>query len=311
MIRAIALCRSLSPAKRLVVLASLISAALAAAAILWMESSKLSPASREALIGTGRDEARENEALLSNPAGIEWVRIPGGSMIMGAEDLGAKPTHRVKVKSFDMAKTLATFKQYRACVKAGACAPAHVSDGTCYVYDGSSWRQGSLPSTFQGDDQPAVCVDWGQAKAFSEWAGGRLPTEAEWEYAARSAGKDRSYPWGDEDATCGTAVMDDGGNGCGRSATWPVCSKPKGNTKQGLCDMAGNAWQWVQDWHHNSYEGARSDGSAWEDPEGWNRVIRGGSWYGSALFLRAAYRGGGLPRRRYDGLGFRLARSIR
>ena len=197
-------------------------------------------------------------------ARIQWVPIPGGSFMMGYEDIhDAKPRHSVAVPSFEMAKTLVTFEQYRACVEAGACTPANYS---CVTPD------------FTADDQPAVCVRWDQAKTFSEWAGGRLPSEAEWEYAARSAGKDRQYPWGDDAPTCERAVISQGGDGCGRHFTWPVCSKPKGNTQQGLCDMAGNVWQWTQDWYHDSYQGAPKDGSAWNAYTDYGHVIRGGSW---------------------------------
>ena len=246
----------------------------------------------------------------ADKAGIQWVRIPGGTFSMGTDEWSyTKPVHSVTVKSFQMAKTLVTNKQYGACVSAGACTAAHVSDGTCWVYDVSRWAHGgSLPSSFLGDDQPVVCVDWEQAKAFAAWAGGRLPSESEWEYAARSGGKDRKYPWGDEEATCETAVISQGGNGCGRSSTWPVCSKPKGNTEQGLCDMAGNAWEWVEDCYHGSYSGAPADGSAWESPTGSYRVTRGGSWNYGASFARAAYRYFDVPARRFANFGLRVAR---
>ena len=106
--------------------------------------------------------------------------------------------------------------------------------------------------------------------------------------------------------------MNDGsGYGCGRDSTWPVCSKLKGNTTHGLCDMAGNVWEWVQDWYHDSYNGAPTDGLAWESPTGSYRVNRGGSWNGGAWGVRAANRYYGDPRYRSVDLGFRLARSVR
>lgn len=237
-------------------------------------------------------------AAAPSPAGIDWVRIPGGTFDMGSRPGprtdprtgrvwpsaltdNERPVRRVAVKTFEMARTPVTFKQYRACVEAGACTPSGCDD-----------------DRFTGDDQPVVCVDWHQAKAFSEWAGGRLPSEAEWEYAARSAGKNRDFPWGDEVATCARAVMSDdaaGGIACGRGVTWPVCSKPAGNTEQGLCDMAGLVWQWTQDWYHDTYDGAPSDGSAWEIPAGFDRSARGGSYDNHFMLLRASNRGGGNP----------------
>jgi len=260
------------------------------------------------------EKCNDDGQCIPNDTGIEWVRIEGGSFDMGSNDGDSdeKPVHSVTVPTFEMTKTAVTFRQYRACVSAGGCTPAHVDDGTCWVWTGSGGEQDTLPSSFQGDSQPVVCVDWDQAQAFARWAGGRLPSEAEWEYAARSGGRDWKYPWGNEDATCERAVMNDGsGYGCGRDSTWPVCSKPSGNTTDGLCDMAGNVWEWVQDWYHDSYNGAPTDGSAWESPTGSYRVDRGGSWYNYARNVRAAYRYGYSPGRRNDNLGFRVARSVR
>ena len=154
------------------------------------------------------------------------------------------------------------------------------------------------------------CVDWKQARAYAKWAGGRLPSEAEWEYAARSQGKSWKYPWGNAKATCARAVISDGGDGCGKNLTWPVCSKQKGNTSQGLCDMAGNVREWVEDWYHSSYKGAPTDGRAWTSPTGVYRVPRGGCWGCYASGCRAALRTTGYdPVFTYYYVGFRIARS--
>jgi len=231
---------------------------------------------------------------------IEWVRIAGGTFEMGSNDFDwAQPVHSVTVPTFEMTRTEVTVEQYKACVDAGSCSAP--DDG----WESCNWGYSDRGS------HPINCVDWDQAQDFANWVGGRLPSEAEWEYAARSGGRDWKYPWGDEAATCERAVMYDGGDGCGRDSTWPVCSKPSGNTTHGLCDMAGNVWEWVQDWYHDSYDGAPTDGSAWETPTGSDRVNRGGSWYFGARFVRAAYRNGGLPGDRFGGVGFRLARSVR
>lgn len=128
------------------------------------------------------------------------------------------------------------------------------------------------------------------AGLFADRSGERLPSEAEWEYAARSGGQDITYPWGDEAATCGYAVMDEGGFGCGAGFTWPVCSKRVGNTEQGLCDMAGNVWEWVADSWHGNYNGAPTDGSAGVDG-GAFRFIRDGSYQTDDNATRATYRG--------------------
>lgn len=212
-------------------------------------------------------------------------------------DSDEEPVHRVRVKAFELAKTEVTVGQYRACVEAGACTKPGTG-GFC------NWGESARES------HPVNCVDWSQARAFSRWAGGRLPSEAEWEYAARSGGRDQAYPWGNEAASCDRTIVDNGGNGCGRQRTWPVCSKAKGNSAHGLCDLAGNVWEWVEDWYHDTYRGAPSGGSAWTSPAGSYGVFRGGSWYYTGSYCRAANRNGYDPGYRLHGLGFRAARSL-
>ena len=230
-------------------------------------------------------------------AGLVWVSIPGGRFMMGSNkgESDERPKHRVSVKAFQLNRTEVTVSQYRACVKARQCMKPNT--GTY-----CNWKK-------QGRGKhPVNCVDWSQARAFCRWAGGRLPSEAEWEYAARGGGKNIQYPWGNQKATCTRAVMDDGsGNGCGKDRTWPVCSRTAGNTAQGLCDMAGNVFEWVEDRSHRSYKGARVDGRAWTVGSSKFRVLRGGSWDYSAGYVRATYRYSITPTVRIYDFGFRCA----
>lgn len=232
---------------------------------------------------------------------VEWVQIPGGSFQMGSSagdaESDEKPVHEVSVQSFEMAKTEVTVAQYRKCAEDGACSKPYTGTSCNWEVSGR-------------DNYPINCVNWEQASAYAKWVGGRLPTEAEWEYAARSGGKDRTYPWGNQPATCQNTVMSEGEFGCGKNSTWPVCSKTAGNTDNGLCDMAGNVMEWVQDWYHPSYNRALSIGTASESAFGSRRVFRGGSWVGRASSARASCRAYYVPGINYASLGLRPARSI-
>jgi formylglycine-generating enzyme required for sulfatase activity len=206
-------------------------------------------------------------------AAVDWVAIPGGTFPMGAADLDgtSQPVHAVTVPGFEIGRTEATVCEFAACVAAGSCAAAQCGQS--------------------GDAHPVVCVDWNQSGAFCDWAGGRLCSEAEWEYAARNGSAGNLYPWGDGAPTCDDAVFTDPGVGCSASGTAPACSKPSGTDAWGLCDLAGNAWEWVGDDWHGSYAGAPADGSAWVDaPRGSARVFRGGSFFYGAADLRASCR---------------------
>ena len=229
------------------------------------------------------------------------IRIEGGEFSMGSEhgDPDEVPVHPVKVAPFELSKTEVTVAQYRACVEAAVCAEPDPRD-TC------NWGQDGR------DDHPINCVSWDDARDYAQWIEARLPSEAEWEYAARGGGLEREYPWGDEPADCQRAIIHgDEGAGCGRASTWSVCSKEAGNTPQGLCDMAGNVWEWVEDDWHGTYTRAPAEGSAWVDsPRASYRVIRGGSWRDYPRYARVAYRFRGDPSWRNDNVGFRVARSL-
>jgi len=250
------------------------------------------------------------QAAPAGPGAIVWVSLPGGTFRMGSNDGDAdeKPAHAVTLSPFQMAKTATTVAQYAACVRAGACSAAHFDDGKCDVWNGSKWVKGRLPNSFRNLSHPVVCVDWQQASSFCQWAGGRLPSEAQWEYAARSGGQDWKYPWGSDGATCRRTVVSSGGTGCGRQSTWRVCSRPAGNTRQGLCDMAGNVWEWVQDWYDWGYYSKSPKNDPVNNQSAYYRVGRGGGWVLTADYVRAADRAGGAPGDSGGALGFRCAR---
>jgi formylglycine-generating enzyme required for sulfatase activity len=178
----------------------------------------------------------------------------------------------VNLGQFSISKTEVTVGQYRKCVEAGSCT-APSTGGSC------NWGKSGR------EDHPVNCVDWHQATAFAMWAGGRLPSGEEWTYAATSGGKPWKYPWGNERPTCSRAHK----LGCGRGTT-PVCGKPAGNSTHGVCDLAGNVWEWTDE----------RAGAA-------DRVLRGGGWRDIAA-VRASRRLRYGPSNRFYYLGFRLAR---
>jgi formylglycine-generating enzyme required for sulfatase activity len=239
--------------------------------------------------------------------GIEWIPIAGGTFEMGSENGTYReiPVHTVTVPGFEMMKTEVTLEQYEQCVSTGKCEQA------LPPWDTSLYQEWCNIGHSDRNEHPINCVNWYGADAFCAWIGAKLPTEAEWEYAARSQGQAREYPWGNEEATCDLAVMRDDDIGCNLGSTWPVCSKPLGNTDQGLCDMAGNVYEWVADEYHGDYIGAPTNGSAWISGETYRVILRGGSW-GNALSedLRSSTRNGYAPDPRDPGAGFRCARSL-
>jgi len=158
---------------------------------------------------------------------------------------------------------------------------------------------------FNQPTQPVVGVSWDDAKKYAAWAGLRLPTEAEWEYACRAGTRMRYYTGAGDNALdkAGWYNKNSGGQ------LHPIGEKEPNNF--GLYDMHGNVWEWVEDDWHDNYKGAPDDGSAWIDKKrGSNRVIRGGNWDDSAQFCRSAIRICDWPGIRDGDLGFRLSRSV-
>ena len=251
-----------------------------------------------------------------------WIYVPPGTLSMGTpkSELDSPqlaeetPIHPVTLASgFLVAKYEVVVSQYEACEAAKQCALPSVAD-----WDDSTW--GLNRSTNDRADHPQNGLTWDQAKAFCAWTapGGRLPSEAEWEFAA-TGGVHRKYPWGDTpEPKCAnkTANFDEAetlqGYGCGTGGTMPVGTRAAGASRCGALDMAGNLWEWGEDWYHGSYTGAPADGSAWVSPAGTSRVIRGGAYpssgTGTHMQLRTAARHGSAPSDRYAPIGARCVR---
>lgn len=218
--------------------------------------------------------------------------------MMGTDSGGPDewPQHPVTINAFEMTATEITFSQYIVCVDEGICTePDPWPEPNCH------WGMNGV------DDYPVDCVDWFQSIQFCSWVGGRLPTEAEWEYAARNAGMVIDYPWGlDLPTECVHANY----NRCAPVVS-QACSYPQGNTGYGLCDLAGNLAEWTQDCLQGNYIGAPTDGSAWEEcvDENHARVVRGGSWVSGASDIRTYSRGYNWPFSRNGYTGIRCVKD--
>ena len=223
------------------------------------------------------------------------VPIPAGEFEMGSNDgqSDERPVHQVELDAFFIDQHEVTVERYARCVSAGKCdTPA---TGTYFNWGKSDRR-----------NHPVNGVDWDDAKNFCSYEDKRLPTEAEWERAATwKDGTKYKYPSGKDSVSCTDAVMDDGGNGCGKNRTWPVGSKPE--EINGTYDMAGNVWEWVHDWYGAYPADKRTNPKG--PATGSSRVNRGGSWGGNASRLRGAIRNRSGPASRLNYLGFRCVVS--
>ena len=213
------------------------------------------------------------------------------------------PRHQVTVKLFRIGKYEVTVGEYAAFVNATHRQSQGCFRGVTIISADKSW---SDPGFQQTDRNPVVCVSYLDAQAYAQWLKEktgklyRLPTEAEWEYAAR-AGTDTPWYWAEGEAAIDKYAWYKGN---ARSSTHPVGEKRP--NAFGLYDTAGNAWEWVEDAWHVVYDGAPSDGRAWVDGDD-NRVSRGGSLDYDGWGVRSAFRIGIRPDYRSNTLGFRLA----
>jgi formylglycine-generating enzyme required for sulfatase activity len=264
----------------------------------------------------------------------KMVEVPAGSFWMGCNNCAGStvkdtscgdnehPYHEVHLDAYEIDRTEVTAAQYLACKNAGGCSAAGSGSYATYEVPGK-------------EDHPVNYVNWSQAEDYCQWVGKELCTEAQWEKGARGGceknggpsnckAQSRKYPWGNETPICDLAVK----SGCDGD-TQPVCSRsPAGDSPYGLCDMAGNVWEWTADWYQKDYycdgDGATGDAyctecSSWPgSPNAWikpfctisgsYRVTRGGGFVSNVGNLRVSSRNVGSPSG--DGnLGARCCRS--
>ena len=240
--------------------------------------------------------------------GMVMVHVKTGAFQMGTSDgeENEGPVHVVGLDALWIDRSEITNGQYRRCVEEGECDPPRESGSHTRVsyYDDGAY-----------DDYPVIYVSWHQASDYCSWVGARLPTEAEWEYAARGP-QGRVFPWGEQfdgnllnscDANCELDWADESIDD-GYEDTAPVGSYPGGASWCGAQDMAGNVWEWVEDWYAaDAYENSPARNPTGPST-GEYRMLRGGSWYNYVDFLRSTYRTWHDPGVADTSIGFRCAK---
>jgi formylglycine-generating enzyme required for sulfatase activity len=266
----------------------------------------------------------------SAPAGkdsvtIDMIHIPAGEFEMGQDaDIGfescqliyepygrtkckpdwfedEEPVHTVYLDDFYIDKFEITNADYQVCVENGICDPPNKT---------SSRHREEYFGNPEFADYPVIYVDWFKAQTYCEWRGARLPTEAEWEKAARGT-DGRTYPWGNEyNGDLGNFCDRDDGFNDGYDDTAPVGSYPGGASPYGVLDLGGNVWEWVYDVYGDDYFATFPEENPQGPSAGSTRVFKGGTWYCELGYIgRAAERGGVFPDKEWNMLGFRCASS--
>jgi serine/threonine-protein kinase len=248
------------------------------------------------------------------------VHVPAGDFEMGSTEAGshAEPVHTVWLRAFWIDRTEVTNAQFASFLNAegnkteGGVTLLDQHDEDCLIEE----VDGEYRPKDGYADHPVIEVSWFGAAAYCDWSGARLPTEAEWEYAARGPGN-RTYPWG-HDFDCERGNFDDetevdsyvvpGGAGCdGYARTAPVGSFADGASWCGAEDLAGNVWEWVADRFHKAYYSRSPSENPTGPSRGDFRGVRGGSWRFYPGLAQSAVRVGLAPGVTYDNLGFRCA----
>jgi formylglycine-generating enzyme required for sulfatase activity len=242
-------------------------------------------------------------------APVEMVTVFEGNFLMGCSTLDPTchrneyPLHKVYLSRFEIDRYEVTNQYYAECVALGICSPPATTGSftrTSYFYDA------------QYANYPVIAVTWHQANTFCSWQGKRLPTEAEWEKAARGPSGTPIYPWGNASATCSLMNhLKSIGVFCIGDTT-EAGAYPEGASPYGIIDLAGNVWEWVADWYDDDYY-SRYPVDSWPanptgPSSGLTKVIRGGAWDIGADGARNSRRQNGLPYDLDTATGFRCVR---
>ena len=230
-------------------------------------------------------------SLVTAPPG-EMITIPAGPFLMGNDegDEDERPAHTVELPEYQIDKYEVTNAQFALfIVETGYVTDAELAG------EGKTWRSYYEPGK---ENHPVVKVSWNDALAYCLWAGKRLPTEAEWEKAARGT-DGRIYPWGNEYDPNRLNGKDGG-----RRTTTPVGSFPEGASPYGVMDMAGNVWEWTDDWYQ-AYPGNPIPSPYYGQKF---KVLRGGGWFDEADLVRTTNRSASIVTAANDDIGFRCAR---
>jgi len=228
--------------------------------------------------------------MASIPAGEFWMGVGGP---LGLED--ERPRHRIRLDSYAMDLYEVTTGRYARFLGATG--------------RGAPWQWESV--NLQDDaDRPVIGVDWHDAQAYCRWAGKRLPTEAEWERAAKGT-DERRYPWGNQDPTAKLANFALGARFSYSQVLMPVGSYEGGKSPAGLYDMAGNVWEWVQDWYGADYFEESPEQNPTGPSDGTFKVLRGGSWSELPKYLLTYARFKLLPTTRNAFTGFRCVKNVK
>ena len=246
-----------------------------------------------------------SSTMVSDSDGMTLLYIPAGEFTMGSEngELDEKPTHKVYLDAYRIDQTEVTNRMYAKCVQAARCnLPTSVKSNL----------QDSYYDNPDFENHPVIYVSWNDANSYCSWAGRRLPTEAEWEKAARGGVEGKAYPWGNELPACKKGAENGanfaGNEGC--NSRDPEIVKNFAPNSYGVYDMAGNVWEWTADWYGGTYyqEAPYSNPSGADS--GIFRIIRGGSWNFSSSYLRSSFRGRDDPTITAHDVGFRCAQNV-